>query len=347
MDDRVGWLESCGPWGAVFLDEIGEVDAAVQVKLLRVLQTREFQRIGETAPRRFAGKVIAATNRTLSSEIAAGRFRSDFYYRLCADVITMPTLRAQLADTPDDLGNLLRIVAGRIAGPARGDRIAAAAEAWVSTHLGADYGWPGNMRELEQCVYNIMIRGAYRPLEPAVAPSPSPQGLPTADEVLQHYCASVHAQTGSYLETARLLDLDPRTVRTKVSAWRRRARGGQPVAVQGIAPRRLAARRGRGAATDAGRGSSRRRPRCRPAKRRGEAPSRNSRPDAPPQGEREVRNSVVPCGAPERGASAARSVVAVVPARHRGDDAAPAWPSWDEQLLPRADAAAFAEVVRL
>jgi hypothetical protein len=81
------------------------------------------------------------------------------------------------------------------------------------------------MRELEQCVHNIMIRGAYRPLEPAAAVSPSPHRLPTADEVLQHYCASVQAQTGNYLETARLLDLDPRTVRRKVSAWTRRGRG--------------------------------------------------------------------------------------------------------------------------
>ena len=87
VEDRSGWLETCGPHGAVFLDEIGELDAAIQVKLLRVLQSRTFQRIGETKPRRFEGKVIAATNRDLDEEIGAGRFRSDLYYRLCADVV--------------------------------------------------------------------------------------------------------------------------------------------------------------------------------------------------------------------------------------------------------------------
>ena len=122
--DRAGWFETCGRHGAVFLDEIGELDAAIQVKLLRVLQTREFQRIGETTPRRFAGKVIAATNRDLAQEIAAGRFREDFYYRICADLIATPTLREQLADAPEDLRNLLRIVAGRVAGAAEADRLA-------------------------------------------------------------------------------------------------------------------------------------------------------------------------------------------------------------------------------
>src|SRR5688500_14033355 len=72
--DRVGWLEACPPHGAVFLDEIGELDPAIQVKLLRVFQSRAFQRLGETTDRTFAGKIIAATNRDLVAEIDAGRF---------------------------------------------------------------------------------------------------------------------------------------------------------------------------------------------------------------------------------------------------------------------------------
>ena len=86
--DRVGWLEECGSpdaVNAVFLDEIGELDEAIQVKLLRVLQDRKYSRVGETrrVPREFKGKVIAATNRDLTDEMRAGRFRPDFYYRLC------------------------------------------------------------------------------------------------------------------------------------------------------------------------------------------------------------------------------------------------------------------------
>ncbi len=71
----------------MFLDEIGELDASIQVKLLRTLQSREFSRIGETQTRKFRGKIIAATNRNLAAEMQAGRFREDFYYRLCADMI--------------------------------------------------------------------------------------------------------------------------------------------------------------------------------------------------------------------------------------------------------------------
>ena len=71
LEDRVGWLESCPPLGTVLLDEIGELDASIQVKLLRVLQTREFQRIGETTPRQFQGKLIASTNRDLDAEMRA------------------------------------------------------------------------------------------------------------------------------------------------------------------------------------------------------------------------------------------------------------------------------------
>src|SRR6185369_6170470 len=78
LEDRAGWMEVCPPLGTVFLDEIGELDPAIQVKLLRVLQTRMFQRLGDTATRVFRGKIIAATNRDLDS---AKDFRRDFYYR--------------------------------------------------------------------------------------------------------------------------------------------------------------------------------------------------------------------------------------------------------------------------
>jgi transcriptional regulator with PAS, ATPase and Fis domain len=99
----------------VFLDEIGEVEPAIQVKLLRVLQTRTFQRLGDTADRRFAGKLIAATNRDLRQALAAGRFREDFYYRLCADLLVTPSLAERLRDMPGELRTLLRAIARRVA----------------------------------------------------------------------------------------------------------------------------------------------------------------------------------------------------------------------------------------
>jgi DNA-binding NtrC family response regulator len=221
LQDRVGWLESCGPHGSVFLDEIGELDAAIQVKLLRVLQTRTFQRIGETGERRFEGKIIAATNRDLAEEMDAGRFRDDLYYRLCADVIETPTLRAQLADAPDELRNLVLVLARRIVGADEAEALTEEVVAWVSGELGADYGWPGNVRELEQCVRNVLVHGRYHPARrsrPAADDLPAllREGGLSADDLLRRYCTETYARTGSYEEAARRLGLDRRTVKAKV-----------------------------------------------------------------------------------------------------------------------------------
>jgi hypothetical protein len=101
IEDRKGWLEACPPSGTVFLDELGEMDLSIQVKLLRVIETRRFSAVGDTAPREFSGKLIAATNRGLPVEIRAGRFREDLYYRLCADQIHTPSLHDQVADSPE------------------------------------------------------------------------------------------------------------------------------------------------------------------------------------------------------------------------------------------------------
>ena len=171
LQDHSGWLEVCPPLGTVFLDEIGELDGSIQVKLLRVLETREFQRLGETTSRKFQGKVIAATNRDMAREMKAGRFREDLYYRLCSDLIVTPSLREQLADSPEELRNLVLFIAKRIAGPEEAEALAGEVELWIEGNLGGDYPWPGNVRELEQCVRNILIRNEYRaPRTPAPAP---------------------------------------------------------------------------------------------------------------------------------------------------------------------------------
>jgi hypothetical protein len=221
--DRQGWLESCPASGAVFLDEIGEIDPAVQVKLLRVLETRRFQRLGDPAPRVFRGKVIAATHRDLEQAIAEGRFREDFYYRLCADRMTTPTLGEQLAGAEDELAHLLRFIARRLLGETEeAGELAREAGTWIAANLGAEYSWPGNVRELEQCVRNVMIRKSYLPRRPA---SRTPRealirdvgaGTLTADALLDRYCTLVYTQVGTYGEAARRLGLDRRTVKSRV-----------------------------------------------------------------------------------------------------------------------------------
>ncbi|MBW2274277.1 MAG: sigma-54-dependent Fis family transcriptional regulator [Deltaproteobacteria bacterium] len=220
LENRVGWLEACPPFGSVFLDEIGELEGPIQVKLLRVLQARGFQRVGETHERHFEGKIITATNRDLSEEIAAGRFRQDLYYRLCSDVIRTPTLREQIADSPEELRDLIAVLARRIVGDEDHEALTEETARFVEGELGLDYAWPGNVRELEQCVRNVLIRGRYEP--PGLARPGEDlsallrEGKLSADDLLRRYCTEVYARVGSYEEASRRLGLDRRTVKAKV-----------------------------------------------------------------------------------------------------------------------------------
>ncbi|MFP5284960.1 MAG: sigma 54-interacting transcriptional regulator [Thermoanaerobaculia bacterium] len=221
VSDHSGWLEVCPPLGTVFLDEIGEVEPAIQVKLLRVLETRTFQRLGESQPRRFQGKVVAATNRDLAAEMRAGRFRADLYYRLCSDLLVTPSLRERIADSPRELSDLVLALAQRAVGDDLAEEVARDVEAWIRDNLGLDYPWPGNVRELAQCLNNVLIRGEYRPagegggVRERLAEELL-SGALTADELLRRYCTIVYARAGSYEEAARRLELDRRTVKSRV-----------------------------------------------------------------------------------------------------------------------------------
>jgi len=224
VGDRKGWLESCPPSGSVFLDELGEMDLALQVKLLRVIETRKFSAVGDTAARDFRGKLIAATNRDLPAEIQSGRFREDLYYRLCADLIRTPSLADQLRDSPGVLHELVYYMTQRTVGEEAAQCLPEV-EDWIRTHLPADYGWPGNYRELEQCVRNVIIRRSYQPITNSgtasedVFSSRYRSGEATADEVLSHYAAHMYRLTGSFEEAARRLKLDRRTVKKKVENY--------------------------------------------------------------------------------------------------------------------------------
>jgi hypothetical protein len=231
--DRIGRLGKCPVFGAVFLDEIGELTAEIQVKLLRVLQTHRFQPVGENEDKEFRGKIIAATNRDLAAEIQAGRFREDFYYRLCADQITTPSLGEQLRDRPDDLPVMVKFVCRSVVGEEKADGLAGEVVGWIDKHL-RDYAWPGNFRELEQCVRSYTIRKEYHPVRP---PRPriddGPQqppcdpiagaceslagavlgGQATYEEIKRRLFTLVRGGTGSAKEAAKRLGLrDYRTV---------------------------------------------------------------------------------------------------------------------------------------
>src|SRR5262249_35338847 len=155
--DRKGWLEACPALGSVFLDELGDLDPAIQVKLLRVIETRTFHPVGDTASRQFQGKLIAATNRDLPADIRKGRFREDLYYRLCSDQITTPSLAEQVAGSGHVLEELVVYMSRKVAG-AEAEELAVEVVVWIDRNLGRDYPWPGNYRELEQCIKNVLIR---------------------------------------------------------------------------------------------------------------------------------------------------------------------------------------------
>jgi len=209
----------------VFLDEIGELDHDIQVKLLRVVQDRMFQRIGDRQPRRFQGRIIAATNRNLDEEMQAGRFRKDFYYRLCADRITTPSLAERTNEDPGELAHLVHHLSSRIIGLEDASDIATQCLDWIRANLGNEYLWPGNVRELDQCIRSWLIRRSYEPcnvpicdtgmdsLEAAMSASKL-----TADEVVSLYCRVKYDQNGSYLKTAQELGIDRRTVKARVDA---------------------------------------------------------------------------------------------------------------------------------
>jgi len=223
IDHHQGVFERCSEHGALFLDEIGEVTIPVQIKLLKVLQDRTFTELGGREQKRFSGRVIAATNTSLDDLRRDGRFREDFFYRLCSDVIRMPTLRERLAESPGELAELVSLLVPRIAGEQASGLVAQVLEA-LARDLPKDYPWPGNVRELEQAVRRILLTGSYRPERDSAQGRNAEErlvarlreGTLTADELLAGYSALLYQRLGSYAAVAERTHLDPRTSRKYV-----------------------------------------------------------------------------------------------------------------------------------
>ncbi len=222
IDHHEGVFERCSAHGALFLDEIGEVSIPVQIKLLQVLQERTFTPLGGHDKKRFSGRVIAATNRPLRALRRDGRFREDFFYRLCSDVIEVPTLRQRIAESPSELEQLVQLLVVRIGGEQASELAASIMEA-LERDLPRGYRWPGNVRELEQAVRRILLTGRYAGdiaeaatnEEELLAEKLHGGGL-TAEELLARYCALLYRRLGTYAAVARRTGLDPRTSRKYV-----------------------------------------------------------------------------------------------------------------------------------
>jgi two-component system response regulator HydG len=157
--------------GTLFLDEIGDVTPGLQLKLLRVLQEREFERVGGEETIKVDVRVLSATHRDIKAEVAAGRFREDLFYRLHVVPCSVPPLRERKDDIP-------RLVAHFIAklGPRTNPGVKRISDAALA-RLGA-YGWPGNVRELENVIEQALVFAEGETIEVAALPPVVRGGLP-------------------------------------------------------------------------------------------------------------------------------------------------------------------------
>jgi DNA-binding NtrC family response regulator len=218
-DHKGLWEEAEG--GTLFLDEIGETSPAMQVKLLRALQEGEIRRVGVTRSIRVDARVVAATNRDLEKEVAAGRFREDLFYRLNVFTLRPPTLRERRSDIPllaerflrasrDNVGRSLRFLEETI-------KVLVA------------YNWPGNVRELESAVEYAALRARGTEVAPedlppklqseearAAARSPLAalyDDLPVLEELERRYLAHVlKVVGGNRTRAAEVMGIDRRTL---------------------------------------------------------------------------------------------------------------------------------------
>ncbi len=222
VEEFKGIFDRCSPYGAIFLDEIGEVSIPVQIKLLQILQERVFSPVGSHKKQKFQGRVIAATNQSIDVLREKGKMRDDFFYRLCSDVITVPPLRLRLQEDPLELDELAGHTIERILGQPSPDLTEMVTDV-IKERLGRNYMWPGNVRELEQCVRRILLKADYEGDRQAVGTdlkSEIVNGVETGDidahTLMSGYCRLLYQRHGTYEEVARRTRLDRRTVKKHI-----------------------------------------------------------------------------------------------------------------------------------
>ncbi len=210
--------------GTLFLDEIGELPLEIQPKLLRLLQDREYERVGENKTHVADVRVVAATNRDLAGAVAAGTFREDLFYRLNVIAVTMPPLRQRPADLARLAAHYVDFFARQIGRKLEG--FDAEAQRRLLSHA-----WPGNLRELRNVIERAAILCSGPRLtphdlfEPTAVPTDGDDlrvgGMISLDRLERGHIERVLTATGSQEAAARVLEIDPATLYRKRKKWER------------------------------------------------------------------------------------------------------------------------------
>ena len=226
MKDHWGKV-SAAEGGTLFLDEIGDLPLEIQPKLLRLLQEREYERLGENVTRLANVRLLAATNRDLKSRVAEGAFREDLYFRLNVITVQIPPLRTRPADLRRFAEHYAKHFSARCGRPLEGF----AEEALASIY---GYTWPGNLRELRNAIERAVILGRQpqitltdlpAELRASLAPAAMSggvsqnSGLVTLEQLEEQHIKRVLAQTRAVAEAAQILGVDQATIYRRIKKY--------------------------------------------------------------------------------------------------------------------------------
>jgi two-component system, NtrC family, response regulator AlgB len=214
--DNPGRIAAC-EGGTLFLDEIGEMAPSVQAKLLRFIQDKEYERLGESAPRKADVRIIAATNADLEKQVAEGRFREDLFYRLNVISLTIPPLR----ERPEDIMQMAMDFLTHFCQVNHKTILGFTTE---TIELLTNYTWPGNVRELRNTIERAVILGSDERIGKTDLPNnisptvdtPALGDMVTLSTIEELHIRRVLAKTSTLQEASDILGIDQATL------WRRR-----------------------------------------------------------------------------------------------------------------------------